>query len=166
MILRDAILQEHSKVQTLKIVDFIGADKQKFDALIKLFLLDEYRVSQRASWSVSIILERHPTLAKKYLPKILANLKNPVHDAVKRNTMRIFYNLEIPKKLHAQVLNICFDFIQKQETSIAVKSFSIAILDKLSKSYPEIKNEIKILIDDQLPTATAAFKSRAKRIKL
>ena len=164
--LRDEILKEHSKAQTLKIIDFIGTDKQKFDALMQLFLYDEYRVSQRAAWPVSLIIEKHPELAKKYLPKMLDNLKNPVHDAVRRNTVRILYHIDIPEKLHAQVLDICFAFVQKRETSVAVKSFSIDILDKLSKQYPEIKNEIKILIDDQLPTATAAFKSRAKKIKL
>ena len=41
---------EHSKKQTDRIVDYIGADKDRFALLMKLFLQGEYRITQRAAW--------------------------------------------------------------------------------------------------------------------
>ncbi len=166
MHLRNTILKEHSKKQILRIVDYVGNDKSRFDDLIQLFLHGEYRLSQRAAWAVSICIEQHPELAEKYLTQILDNLKNPVHNAVVRNTVRIFDQIDIPEHLHARIMNICYDYVVDRNTPFAIKAYSLGILHKLSHTYPELKSELRGLIDDQMPTATAAFKSRAKKIKL
>jgi hypothetical protein len=166
MELRTAILAEHSRQQMHRIVEYIGNDADKFHELMQLFLHNEYRVSQRASWAVSNCIQKHPEFAQKYLQQMLDNLKNPVHDAVVRNTIRILNMVDIPEQLHAQVINFCFEFVAAHTTPKAVKAFSLSVLNKLSAVYPELKTELKCLIDDQLPTAGAAFKSRAKKIKL
>lgn len=53
MILKEAILNEHSKAQCARIVNWVGKSQARFDELFNLFLNDEYRVVQRAGWSVS-----------------------------------------------------------------------------------------------------------------
>jgi len=165
MNLRDTILEKHSKDQMLRIVAYVGNDKRKFDELMQLFFEDEYRVSQRASWAVSHCIQKNPLFAKKYLPLMLDNLKNPVHDAVVRNTIRILQLVEIPANLHTQVMDICYQLISTHTTPVAIKAFSITVLSNLSQIYPELKNELKTLMEDQLPTASPAIISRAKRIK-
>ena len=47
--------------------------------------------------------------------------------------------------------------------AVAIKAFSLTILGKLAKKYPEIIPEIKLLIDEQITHQSAAFKSRAKK---
>ena len=165
MNLRETILEKHSKEQMLRVVNYVGDDKKRFDELMQLFFLGEYRVSQRASWAVSHCIQKNPTFAQKYLPQMLDNLKNPIHNAVVRNTLRVLDLVNIPKQLHAQTLDICFNFISKHSTPIAVKAFSIGVMQKLSNIYPELKNELKSLIENQLPNASPSFISRAKRIK-
>ena len=59
-------------------------------------------------------------------------------------------------------MDICFRYVESVNEAIAVKAFPLTILGKLSKQYPKIIPEIKLLIEDQLPHQTAAFKSRAK----
>src|SRR5689334_8063342 len=99
MNLREAILQEHSKKQTLKIVNFVGNNQERFDELVNLFLGDEYRVTQRGAWAASYIAEAHPELMRKHLKKIILNLEKPVHGAVKRNTLRLLQFIELPSSL-------------------------------------------------------------------
>ena len=55
MNIREEILREHSKAQSLRKAHYIGEDKQRFEELMYLFLNDEYRVCQRAAWVVSIV---------------------------------------------------------------------------------------------------------------
>ena len=50
MDIREALLAEHSKGQTTKIVRYIDGDPVRFAELMKLFLGDTYRLSQRAAW--------------------------------------------------------------------------------------------------------------------
>ena len=130
---------EHSKKQCDRIVSYIGKDKDRFAALVKLFLKGEYRITQRAAWPLSYCVRRHPELFSPYFKPFLDNLEKPGnHVAVVRNTMRLLQDVDIPKKYQGRVMNRCFDFIQSPETPIAVKAFSLTVLQHLSGEYPDI----------------------------
>ncbi|MEO6542059.1 MAG: hypothetical protein ABIN74_13735 [Ferruginibacter sp.] len=165
MKLKEEILKEHSKAQCTKIVNWIGSDQKRFDALFYLFLNDEYRVVQRAAWPVSNCVMAHPEFIYKHWSKLITNLKKPgLHNAVKRNSIRLMQDIEIPEKYHGEVMNICFEYMEAPTEALAVKVFSMSVLGKLAKKYPEIKTELRLLIEDQLPHQTAGFKSRGKKI--
>jgi len=162
--LREEILREHSKAQCNKIVDWVGESSERFNQLFYLFLNDEYRVAQRAAWPVSYCVERHPKFINKNFSKLLKNLERPkLHDAIKRNSIRLLQHVDIPKKHQGAVMNICFQYLEAHE-AVAIKAFSLTVLGNLAKQYPEIIPEIKLLIEDQLPNQTAAFKARAKMV--
>ncbi len=91
-------------------------------------------------------------------------VKPNLHNAVKRNTMRLLQQIEIPKPLQGEVMNCCFNFIEDPKEAVAVKAPSLAVLENLSKLYPEILPEIKLIIEARWAYETAAFKSRAKKI--
>jgi hypothetical protein len=61
-------------------------------------------------------------------------------------------------------MNACFGFIENPTIPIAIKAFSLTTLYNLCKTYPEIKPELKLIIEDRWDTETAAFKSRGKKI--
>jgi hypothetical protein len=165
MKLRDTILAEHSKAQTNKIVKWIGKSQERFDQLFRLFLNDEYRVTQRAAWPLSYAVKNHPELIRKHLGKLIKNLeKKGLHDSVKRNSVRILRDLAIPERYHGQVMNTCFRFIESLDEAVAIKAFSLIILEKLLPQYPDIKNELKLIIEERWEHESAAFKSRAKKI--
>jgi hypothetical protein len=165
MNLRQIILAEHSKANCTRIVNWVGNNQLRFDELFYLFLNGEYRVVQRAAWPLSYIVISNPLLIKKHFRKLLKYLHKPgIHDSVKRNTLRLLQDISIPEKFHAEVMNTCFDYILSPIEKPAVKAFSLAILENLSKQYPEIKQELKIVIEDRWDFETAAFRSRAKKI--
>ena len=165
MHLREEIEKEHSKVQCNKIVAWVGDDQRKFDALFLLCIEDDSLVMQRAAWPLSYCVIANPHLIKKHLGKFIKNLQQPnLHDAVKRNTVRIFQEIDIPKKYHGTVMDTCFRYVEDVNEAVAVKAFSLTILGKLSKQYPDIIPEIKLLIAEQMPHQSAAFKSRAKMV--
>jgi hypothetical protein len=165
MKLREEILKEHSKAQCVRIVKWIGKDPAKFESLMQLFLHDEYRVVQRAGWPLSYSVRAHPELIEKYFAEILENVKQPnIHNAVKRNTMRLLQDVKIPEAYHGVVMNICFDFISSPTEAVAVKAFSFRVLENLSKIYPEILPEIRLVIEERWDHETAAFRTRAKKL--
>lgn len=165
MNLREAILEEHSKAQTKKIVDWIGADTGKIKSLMHLFMNDEYSVVQRSAWMVSEVAKEQPEIFQQYLPQLIEKLEDKsAHNAVKRNILRIFDTVELPESLHGPVMQHCFDALENPNETLAARAFSIGILTKLMKIYPEIKNEFKILLEDYLQHESApSFKSRANK---
>jgi len=167
MNLREEILKEHSKEQCNKIVKWIGDSQKRFDELFELFLNDEYRVTQRAAWPLSYSAIAHPGFIKKNFAKLINNLKKPaLHNSIKRNSIRLLQHVNIPGKFHGEVMEICFRYVESPTEAVAVKAFSLTVLSNLSKQYPEILPEIKLLIEEQWPHQTAAFKSRAKNLGL
>jgi hypothetical protein len=165
MRLRETILKEHSKANCTKIVNWVGSNQQRFDELFHLFLTDEYRVVQRAAWPLSYAVQVHPSLIYKHFSKLLKNLqRSGIHDAVKRNTMRLLQDIAVPKRFHGQLMDTCFGYIASPLEKPAIKAFSLTILENLSALYPEIKQELKTIIEDRWDYETAAFRSRAKKI--
>ena len=163
--LREEILKEHSKLQCTKIVNWVGSSQQRFDELFGLFLNDEYRVVQRAAWPVSYAVIAHPEFVTKHWSSLIKNLQKPnLHNAVKRNSIRLLQDITIPKKYQGQIMDICFKYVESPSEAVAVKAFSLTVLNNLAKMYPEIFPELKLLIEDQLPYQTAAFRSRAKAL--
>src|SRR5438046_6692604 len=113
MNLRETILAEHSKANCNKIVTWVGGSQKRFDELFNLFLNSEYRINQRAAWPISYCVIDHPQFIKKHFSKLIGNLKKPkLHDAVKRNTLRLLQHIDIPKRFHGQLMDHCFNYIQ------------------------------------------------------
>ena len=160
--LREEILKEHSKAQRDKIIAWIGDNQQRFDELFELFLHDDYKVTQRSAWPLSHCVIAHPHFIKKRFGQLINNLSKPgIHDSIKRNTVRILQDMEIPKKYQGQVMDLCFKYVESPTEAVAIKAFALTVLENLARHYPEIIPEIKLLIEEQLPNQTAAFKSRA-----
>ena len=164
MNLREEILKEHSKAQCNKIVKWVGKDQERFIELFNLFLHDEYRVTQRAAWPVSNCVIAHPAFITKNWKKLIDNLKKPgLHDSIKRNSVRFMQSIEIPKKYHGEVMDICFKFLESPIEALAIKVFSMTVLGNLAQKYPGIIPELKLLIGEQIPHQSAGFISRAKK---
>jgi hypothetical protein len=165
MNLRETILAEHSKAQCNLIVEWVGSSQVRFDELFRLFLHDEYRVVQRAAWPVSYCVIAHPSFIKKHWKPFIQKLQEPgVHDAVKRNGFKLLENLDIPKAYQGPLMDLCFQCLASPAEAVAIKVFALTVLTNLAKLYPEILPEIKLLVSDQLPRQTAAFRSRVKRL--
>ena len=129
------------------------------------FLDEEYRLAQRAAWSVSWAARKKPGMITPHIKDLISVLhKKNVHDAVIRNSVRVLQEIDIPEDYHGEVMDACFHFIEKPSTPVAIKVFSLTILFNLSKYYAEIKPELKLIIEDCWEHETAAFKSRAKKI--
>ena len=62
------------------------------------------------------------------------------------------------------MVNLCFDYIFSPVEKPAVKASSLTILANLSKEYPDIKQELKTIIEDRWNVETAAFRARGKKI--
>jgi hypothetical protein len=165
MDLEKLLRAEHSKRQCDRIVAYVGDDKDRFAQLIELFFRGEYRITQRAAWPLSYCVRRHPELITPYYKQLLDNLgRKDIHVAVVRNTVRLLQDVSIPKRWHGRVMSVCFEFVEDPVTPIAVKAFALTILSNLSAEYPEIKGELKTLIESQWEQATPAFRSRARKI--
>jgi len=165
MKLRETLLAEHSKAQCMKVVKWIGKDQHRFNELIRLFISDEYRVVQRAAWPVSYAVQAHPPLIQPHVGKLIRLLNKPgLPDAVKRNTVRIFQEIDAPERFRGELMTACFGFIESMTEKPAIKAFALTVLYNLSRQYPDIRAELTVIIEERWDYETPAFKSRGRKI--
>lgn len=167
MIIKDELLKSktQNKEDALRIAAYACESKKNFKELMQCFLANDYRLAQRAAWSVSWAANKKPEMIIAYTSKLVEQLlRNDVHPAVVRNSIRIIQHIEVPEKNHGELMNACFQLVEKPTTPVAIKAFSLTALHNLSKKYPEIKSELKTLIESLWENETAAFRSRGKRI--
>lgn len=75
MNLREEILKEHSKQHALKIAEYACQSNKNFTELMNCFLDDEYRLAQRAAWSVSWAAKKKPAMVMPYVKDLVAVLQ-------------------------------------------------------------------------------------------
>ncbi len=154
---------KQTKAITYNIAEYAVEDPSHFEELITCFNSSDDKLSPRAAWALSFACMLDSTLALPYLPCIINHLsKNS--DAVKRNSLRVLHEIEIPVHYHGEITNLCFNLTTDSSQSSAIKSYSLGILGKFCKLYPDLRNEVKIIINDQMPYESAAFKSRGRNI--
>lgn len=149
MDIKEALLQEHSKRQTIAIANYIGNNSIRFNQLMKLVMGDEALLVQRGYWVLGYCAEAHPTLFKNHIEPLLRHLsKDGIHDAVKRNTLKVFQFVKVPDKMLGALVDICFGYLYSASEAIAVKALSINLLVDTCMRYPELKEELLPLLHE------------------
>jgi hypothetical protein len=165
MKLREEILREHSKTQCEKIVRWVGDDKDRFAELMQLMLTDEYRVAQRAAYPISYCVQKFPALIKPWFARMIKKMGDrAAHDAVRRNALRIFEQVDIPEKFCGQLYEISNTYLHDLKEPIAVRAFSITTMYNIAKKYPDLLAEVKHHAESLLHCGIPALESRSRNM--
>lgn len=166
MDIRTQLLSELSRANVDFTIHCLGNDKDHFRELINIILNEKDPLPMRASWVAEGITATYPDLINPYVKDLITKLRKFSHPGTMRNILKIFSRMELNKKFHGEIADICFDWIADDSKPVAIKVHSMQILANLSRMYPELQNELLELIDEQIPRSSAGFKSCARKIKI
>jgi hypothetical protein len=165
MNIKDQLLNIQSKEDVETIAKNVCKNMSNFKILMSFYTGKESKLAQKAAWCLSHVAKNNPSIFKPFMKDIVEQLsRKDVHAAIIRASVSVLQDIEIPENFHGNVLNACFNFIEKPSTPPAIKAFSLTTLFNLSKIYPDIQNELKLIIEERWDTETPAFKSRGKKI--
>lgn len=165
MNIREALLAEHSKRQTLKIVRYVGSDRERFADLMSAFFTGPYRVTQRSAWPISYCVEHHPELVKPYLGRLVSLLEDSKgHDAVRRNVARLLQFVDIPVRLRGKTYEACYNLVDDPGQPVAVRVFAMTVAAKAAEGHPDLARELALVINKYTATGSAGFKARARMV--
>jgi hypothetical protein len=165
MDIRAALLAEHSRRQTMKIVNYVGDDPARFRELMDLFLGDTYRISQRAAWAVSYCIEGHPEMVRPYFGKLINQLeRDDAHVAVRRNVVRLLQFVDIPVRYGGRIFDACYRLVDDIAQPVAVKVFALTVAAMIAKGQKDLLDELRLLAAKHAPHQTIAFRVRARSV--
>lgn len=161
--------KEHSKENSLSIVSYIGNDAERFAELMDCFFAEtkDYRVPQRAAHTLSLSFDKNPDLILPYREKLIQNLENKnLKSSLKRNILRVLQFIEIEEEWMGGLYEKCFEFLGNPKEEIAVRAFAMVVLYNISNHFPELKPELKALIESVLeePQGSPGVRSKANHI--
>jgi hypothetical protein len=165
MDIREALVAEHSKRQTLAIVRYVGRDSKRFRGLMDVFLCGEYRLVQRSAWSVNYCVEKNPQLIRPYYGKLIETLeREDVHDAAHRNIFRMLQFVDIPDRYAGTIYDLAVRFLDDPRQPVAVRVFALAAAAKIAHGERALLDELRLITDKHSAHATVALRVRARRV--
>lgn len=163
-ILTEMLLLERSKPHILKIANWAAVEQARMDALVELFLENDPKLSMRISWSLWYAGEKSPDMLGKWLVKMVGELRKSPSESVKRNIVRLFEDIEITEEILDELADCCFQFVTNPKEAIAVRAFSMTVLGKICQKVPELKPELRLILEDIPPDAAPALRVRARDV--
>lgn len=164
MYYKKQLLKEHSRANTDAIANAIGNNAVEFKKIIDIVYNEKAPLPQRASWLLSTMNDKHPDLLLPYISLFISTIKKIKPDGIKRNMVAVLASSKISKNLQGKLVNLCFDLLLSSEETVVVKVHAMQAIANIAKHHPELQNELKVAIEDQLPKTSAAFHARARRI--
>ena len=150
MDLKNQLLQEHSKINSLAIRNYLIQNPQELDDFMAIFFGDVYRLSQRAAMVVSALFDYQKELMQPYIKDMILKLQEKeLHVAVKRNIVRILQEVEVEDDLLSGLFDRCAFYVQSASEAIAVKAFSMKVMVNACIRYPELKQEAFLIIEEE-----------------
>jgi len=147
----------------LYIREVIGT-KGGFKSLLELALHDKDPVAWRASWVLDGSDEQQPGLATRYLNKIVQALPALESKGSLRSLLRMLCRYDIPEENQGLLIDLCFSYLVSELYPLAVKVHAMQIIYNHVLLYPELKDELVTVLEDQMENNTVGFLARGRRL--
>jgi hypothetical protein len=162
-------LVDSSRIIADILVADVNNDQDKFDEILMLALKDEYPLSMRAARIVVLSSFKNINLIKPHTNILLKALSTAKVDGLKRSILKIFaeFPLHLDDDSIGQLTEISFDLINDRNQSIATRAFAIGILAKVIRKFPDLKFEMKAVLESVLEDGSVGLKKKcSKTLKL
>lgn len=143
----------------------VSGTKKDFTDLLSLIASDNVALCKRAAWCFSLAAKLKPDWTDECQEQLVALLsKNNPQDALLRNTLRILRDCQLHRDLYDQLAYYCFEFVQDPAMPIAIRAFAMHILGQIGQALPEIRPEVKAIIEFHFEQGAAGLKSSGKSV--
>ena len=165
MDLRASLINDTSKENAIRIADWVGEDPKRMEKLMKVFFNGNFRENQRAAYPLIFLTDRNPSLFEPYFKELIDYMTDDVHDAVIRNTLRLFQFVDLPEEIEGLLYEKCYHYFRSPNYPVAIRVFAMTIMTNICKKYPELKVELLPLIEEVMKISdSGGIKSRGRKM--
>lgn len=127
-------------------------------------LQSDQKVASRFLWLLSDVGIANPDKLHAELP-FLFDVCERLHPEYKSTFASFWLYVGVPVENEGQAIDLLFHLLQSTDTNVTTKSRALLVLAKLAKKYPELKNELRICIDEQIGNYSNDFRKRAMKVR-
>ena len=160
--LETELLENRSKQNVLRIAHLAQYDPKLIDAVFECIAEGKDKIDWRSAWVLDHLNQISKETVRPYLSQMIMFLSASNNESLQRTYLKILGQNEIPKENSGVLMDLCFELLNNPQSAVAVRAWCIFILMEFAKKYPEIKNELKPILELISQTGTAGEKSRAQ----
>lgn len=134
-------------------------DLKEFSGL----LLCDRKVATRFLWFLTEVGMADPKRLFSELP-FLWEFSDQLNPAYKQSFVSFWRIAGIPPENEGEAIEYSFQWLLSADTNVTIKSRAALLLLKLTKKYPELKNELKLCLKDQVKRYSRDFEKRVVKI--
>ena len=140
-------------------------DRAILDELLHFLLKGQKREPYIASWIISHAVEIQSDIMDDTAHEIcLTSIRQTNEGGIKRNVIRVWqFALPTNETLQMEVLETALTLLSDMQQDLAVRVFSITVLEQLLQAFPEIQEEVGFLLEREYAQASPSFKVRTDR---
>lgn len=162
-----ALLEEHSKAQSVSIRKRIGGDAASFGELWEIVKTSEPPLPQRAAWTFGHCVDEKPSLLLPILDEVVEHLLNRAdqqHVAVRRNLLRSLSLANYLPEDAGHLFDRCLLWVGDPSQSAAIRVYAMEIAGRIATPYPELRDEVINAIEANVKDSAMSFRSRSRKV--
>ncbi len=124
----------------------------------------EHPIGMRFTWLLGHLLAEAPTQVRPIVTYCFTHRNQWTFPGIKRSIAKMLWLAGVPEEIEGLVVDELFQWVLDPKVKVAVKVYSLEVLLSMVLKYPDLKEELLIVIDDQLDKNSIAFKVKAKKV--
>lgn len=124
---------------------------------LKTLIHHPHPVGMRFSWMLGNLCDLKPALLEPLLPYFFEQRQHINIPHFNRSLAKMFVHVKLPTALEGPIIDALFEWLADPKAIVTTKHYTLKALLKLAMKYPEIKPELKLIIETQLYKHTKTF---------
>lgn len=164
MDIRDKVLEIREGRNFEEFQKYFRENPKAYKKLIELILKEEaYPVPEYASWILTHLCKTDAPNLQPFYAKIVDRLFINENQTVRRNLINVVDHLEITNYRESELIDLLISYINDFENKVAVQVYSIQVLTKFIKKYPELKSEVAEVIELNSENKSPAYSASSRK---
>lgn len=141
---------EHKLINAYKeeMISFLKTNPEYLKEAVDLAVSDKHPFCWRAAWLIYNCIEENDYRMNEYIHTIIqaAEVKKKGHQ---RELLKILLKMELTEEQEGILFNICMDVWEDINRKPSERFIALKYIVKMTKKYPELKEEVSFLLQDQ-----------------
>ncbi len=167
----------HSREKRLYYANLVINNPELIPKLLDILFMVDDKISPRAAWVLEFMCSQDIKYLIQYLDRFTANLHKVHIDSAVRPVAKICeilakaYTSKTDNKIKTalnrtykeRIIETCFDYMINNK-KVAAKAYGMTTLFLLGEEFDWVHPELKLILERDFHSQSAAFKARAKQI--
>lgn len=121
-------------------------------------------LATRFTWVLGTIVVMSPTHIAPAITYFFNQRHKTTIPGFNRSLAKMFAFAGIPEEIEGEAIDELFRWLADKNSNVSTKTYAITALHHAVRKYPDLKNEFRLAVFDQMGRTTIAFKKRAEKI--